>query len=59
MLIGDRAQEISKGIDALPTYTKIESREQYEQIASSIAALKVKPENVFDEAVYQAVDIYG
>ena len=57
-IIKEDADKIAQGIDALPTYTKIESREQYEQIVSSIAALQLNPENVYDEAVCQAVDNY-
>ena len=57
-LVKAEADKISKGIDALPTYTKIESQQQYEQIALSICELQLDTTDVFEEAVCKEVSNY-
>ena len=59
VLIGERADTVSAEIDALPAYTKIESKEQYEQIAASITAVQLDPEDGFEGEVRKVVDNYS
>ena len=56
--IQTRAEEITKGIDALPVFTKIESEAHYQQLCDAAIALYLNSSDGFDAEVRKAVANY-